>query len=85
MCVLRFRLTSVVLGWWSEVNVCFKVQTHISGVRLMVRSQCVLCFKVQTHISSVRLVVRSQCHTLTSDHQLNTTDVSLNLITHIDF
>jgi hypothetical protein len=35
MCVLRFRLISVVLGWWSEVNVCFEVHTHISGVRLM--------------------------------------------------
>jgi hypothetical protein len=68
MCVLRFRPTSVVLGWWSEINVCFKVQTHISSVRLMVRSQC-----------------GTLKHTLTSDYQPNTTDVSLNLKTHIDF
>jgi hypothetical protein len=59
MSVLRFRLTSVVFGWWSEINVCLKVQTQIGGVRLVVRKH--------------------------SDHQPNTTDVSLNLKTHIDF
>jgi hypothetical protein len=67
MCVLRFRLTSVVLGWWSEINVCFKVQTHISSVRLDgQKSMCVLRFRLTSVVlgrwSEVNVSFKVQTH-----------------------